>query len=292
MTHQDGQGGPRVEPRFDVPGQSPERPGTTDEGFDEGGRNLRGKVLGAVVAVAAIAGFAGIAWYATKQGRDDPAAVVPTIRADKAPIKVLPEKPGGMKVPNQDKLIFMEIDPNAKKDKVERLLPPPETPVTKPAPPKAAPAPAQEAAKIEKDPKATAGAVPMPPPEIEAPPSKAATAKAPERAPKPEAVPEVPQTTARATPEKTPAPVTAATGYRVQLGAVRSKARAVSEATRLTQRHKTVLGKLMVTANRADLGKRGIYYRLQAGPLADRSAAEALCRKLKARKTGCIVVKP
>jgi len=43
---------------------------------------------------------------------------------------------------------------------------------------------------------------------------------------------------------------------------------------------------------RADLGTRGVYFRLRAGPLKDRAAADALCRKLAGRKVGCIVVKP
>jgi hypothetical protein len=31
---------------------------------------------------------------------------------------------------------------------------------------------------------------------------------------------------------------------------------------------------------------------MRMGPLADRAAADDLCRKLKARKVGCLVVKP
>jgi hypothetical protein len=79
---------------------------------------------------------------------------------------------------------------------------------------------------------------------------------------------------------------------RVQLGAVKSKARAEKEAERLTRAHKPVLDGLKVVFARADLGERGIFYRLRAGPLANYTAAAALCRKLAARKQGCIVVKP
>ncbi|MEE8222685.1 MAG: hypothetical protein V3S59_00145, partial [Alphaproteobacteria bacterium] len=140
---QDGRGGSRVEPSFgtlDKPGA-----GFTPRAH-EPASNLRGKVAGAIVALAAVAGFAGIAWYATTQGQKDSSTVVPLIRADNTPIKVLPAKPGGMKVPNQDKLIFMRITPGQKKPKVERLLPPPEKPMATPAPPPK-PKPAQAAAK-------------------------------------------------------------------------------------------------------------------------------------------------
>jgi len=43
---------------------------------------------------------------------------------------------------------------------------------------------------------------------------------------------------------------------------------------------------------RADLGEKGIYYRLQAGPLAGAAQATDLCEKAKSRKLGCIVVRP
>jgi len=43
---------------------------------------------------------------------------------------------------------------------------------------------------------------------------------------------------------------------------------------------------------RVDLGEKGVFYRVQAGPLADAAAAERLCAELKERKQGCIVVKP
>lgn len=81
-------------------------------------------------------------------------------------------------------------------------------------------------------------------------------------------------------------------GFRVQLGAVKSKARAVKEAVRLSRAHKSVLDGMKIVLVRADLGKRGVFYRLRAGPLRNRTSADSLCRKLSARKQGCIVIKP
>ena len=78
----------------------------------------------------------------------------------------------------------------------------------------------------------------------------------------------------------------------VQLGALKSKASAQKEAVRLTRAHKAVLEDLQVALVPADLGKRGIYYRLVAGPLSDRATAASLCHKLSARKQDCIVIKP
>jgi len=100
-------------------------------------------------------------------------------------------------------------------------------------------------------------------------------------------VPNTPKAIIAALP---PAPARA--GFRVQLGAVKSKAHAARMAGRWSRIHKAVLGNLRIMLERADLGARGIFYRLRAGPLADRSAAAALCAKLKARKQDCIVIKP
>ncbi len=38
---------------------------------------------------------------------------------------------------------------------------------------------------------------------------------------------------------------------------------------------------------RVNLGKKGTYYRLKAGPLKDAAAAKAMCRKLKRRRQFC-----
>lgn len=89
------------------------------------------------------------------------------------------------------------------------------------------------------------------------------------------------------------APAPAGKRFHVQLSSIRSDDRAVGEraAARLTRTHRSILGDLEVVAIRADLGERGIYYRLRAGPLADYTSAAELCRELTAREQDCIVVR-
>ena len=87
-------------------------------------------------------------------------------------------------------------------------------------------------------------------------------------------------------------PLAAGGDFRVQLVSVTTKPRAVREAARLSRAHKSVLGKLKIALVRADLGRRGVFYRLRAGPFRDRTSANALCRKLSARKQRCFVIKP
>jgi hypothetical protein len=43
---------------------------------------------------------------------------------------------------------------------------------------------------------------------------------------------------------------------------------------------------------KADLGEKGTFYRLRAGPVVDKPTAEGLCSSLAGRNVGCIVVKP
>jgi cell division protein FtsN len=346
MTYQDLTGERRREPHFDSPGRPDGPPPRPPAGDGRSGSRWRGKLLGVLVAVSAIAGFAGIAWYAIKQGKKNPAAIVPIIQADNSPVKVLPEQPGGMKVPNQDKLIYLQISPDGKKTVKEKMLPGAEKPMPKPKPPKPEQA-AKATAEGDAKPKPVVPA-PLQPPRMEAPagakPGGADAAKARAAAEekageakgkaldrdalaaKMEAVTkEAPKETRPAAPAKaqeggepeTPAkPDTAAAGaaadaakpetppaspqiaataadgrFHVQLGSSRLKDRAEAEAKRLNGLHASVLGEAKISAVRADLGERGIYYRLWAGPFGDRAAAETLCGKLKARKQGCLVLK-
>ena len=83
-----------------------------------------------------------------------------------------------------------------------------------------------------------------------------------------------------------------ATGpVRIQLGSLRSAEAAKEEWARLKRDQPDLLGKLSAVAVRADLGDKGVYYRLQAGPLGDGAAAERLCGELRQRKFGCTLVR-
>ncbi len=59
----------------------------------------------------------------------------------------------------------------------------------------------------------------------------------------------------------------------------------------MQQANADLLGGLALKIQTAKLSK-GTYYRIQAGPLGDRTAASALCGKLKTRKQDCLVVAP
>ena len=90
-------------------------------------------LVASFVAILVVGVFAGGLWFAYRQGLKHGGAVtgaadVPLIRADERPTKVKPENPGGMEVPDRDKLIYTQ-----KRAAVEHLLPAPEKPMPRPA---------------------------------------------------------------------------------------------------------------------------------------------------------------
>ena len=265
----------------------------------------RNRWLAGAVALAALGGFAGIVWYAYDLGiRAGSESVAPLIKAEEGPAKIRPEEPGGMEVPYQDKLVYDRLAPDQAEPPAERLLPPPEAPLP---PPQAAEPPPPVAAPLD-----SAGVqVPEPPPpsplialiETEVPKSAVPpplTAGIETAAP--EAVPTTPAPEVAASQEAAPAKeaesvtdLTAAPAesYRVQVAAVRSSEAAYGGWQRLQAQHKDLLGKLKLTVQRVDLGpEKGVFYRVQAGPLADKAAARDLCAKLSLRRVGCLIVRP
>ena len=93
------------------------------------------RVLTVFIALFVLVGFAGVVWYAYDQGRQAGSdATAPLIRADTAPTKARPEQPGGLQVPNQDRLV-LDSQRAGSQPTVERLLPPPEQPIIPPPPP-------------------------------------------------------------------------------------------------------------------------------------------------------------
>ena len=57
-------------------------------------------------------------------------------------------------------------------------------------------------------------------------------------------------------------------------------------------RHRDLLEALRPRVQRADLGAKGVFYRLQAGPLADAGRAKGLCETLARRNVRCLVITP
>jgi cell division septation protein DedD len=225
-----------------------------------GRRHPRRVVLIALAALAVIGAAGGIVAVHRAVTRVAAPGEVPVIRADAEPTRKRPDDPGGVHIRGQGTLV---LDGGRGDSKIEQLLPPPEAPLPRPAP--VAPM-----------------AAPPPPP----PPAASIPVAAEPPAPPPPA--------AKSAPTAVVAPPAAAAvkGYRLQLGAVRTPAAAKEEFERLKRLNGDVLRTLGYTAQSIDLGSRGIFYRIQAGPLADAALAERDCSALNRRGVRCLLVKP
>jgi len=257
-----------------------DRIGLSDE--KTGGKGRR--IFLILILLVAIGGVAW--WYLIGSVQQADEANIPVVRAEIGPIKVKPKNPGGMEIPNRDKLVYERLGNNPGQPLVERLLPEPEKPMPMPKPePKPEPAPEvkpeptpQPEEKAEAAKSATA-----PPMKLEPQPVEAAKALAPASEPK---VVEV-----KTAPKPKPIAVTGKV-YRIQLAAVRSEDAAVKEWKRLSKKYPALLGGLSLNTQKADLGAKGIFYRIRVGPLANEAAAKKLCADLAVKKVGCLVVRP
>ena len=222
--------------------------------------------------------FAGSLWFAYMQGLRHASvgvADVPLIRADERPTKVKPEKPGGMEIPDRDKMIYTQ-----KRAAVEHLLPAPEKPMPRPiaAPtPVAQPEPPQPASAAAP---AVPGAPATPRSSVLPAQPQQSGAKSPDKTASAPAAPAKP-TTAQVPPAKT-------AETRIQLGSVRSEDAARQEWDRIKRTNADLLASVSATPIRADLGDKGVFYRIQTAPIAD---ADRLCGELKRRNIGCIIAR-
>jgi len=260
------------------------------------------RLFGAVFAFAAIVGFGSLIAYYFVQNRDgnlDPANI-PIVRADPKPMKVKPENPGGIDVPFQNTEIYDRVAqqtggvvpvrppvagsvPPARPG--ERLLPGPEAPMPRPQPPPAPVAAIPSVPEIVVPPDAVV-VTPAPPPAVLPPPAAAPATPVPATPPATIAARPAP-----ATPPASAAAAPAGPGPRIQLASVRDMADAQREWARVTRQYSDLLGGLSPQFVPADLGDRGVFIRVQAGPFASPEAARAACDALRARGAGCNVVR-
>lgn len=293
-------------------------------------RRRRNRRILALSAALVIVGAGFWFWNMGGGGSTD----VPVIAAETTPEKVKPADEGGLQVPNQNVQVLDNMDTTQPAAEGETVLPPPEQPVTPPAPtieetqqaPEAAtddnatatlqdvpsvtapepPAtettasePAAPAAETtqpsapETAPSATAAAEPEQQPAAPAPEAAApeATQTQPAQTEPAQAEPAAPEPAATQEAAIAPAPAPATGDARIQLAAVKSEDAAQKEWAKLQKAFPDLLGSLTLTVQKVDKGASGIFYRIQAGPLADKAAAKKLCGSLKQRGQDCLVAK-
>jgi hypothetical protein len=92
-------------------------------------------------------------------------------------------------------------------------------------------------------------------------------------------------------PQLAAAPAFAASGpYVAQLAALQSEAAVQPAWARLSSRAPNLFGQAHLDVQRADLGQRGIYFRVRAGYFADRANASRFCDRIRQMGQDCIPV--
>lgn len=236
------------------------------------GRGLAGGLIAALLV------FAGsVMWYSYPRERAvQELEAIPIVRADAGPYKVVPKDPGGMDIPYRNSTVFETLREADASDsgKVEHLLPESEKPV------------ARENlfaglnVKLQAEPPAVKPAVK---PETEKQETETAAAAAAAGTEPAAGV----ETSARA---DTPPDRMEEGGFFVQIASVRSEADAQAAWTRMKMEFSALSG-LGHRVSRAELGERGTYFRLQAGPVSE-ARARSLCGTIETKKPGgCLVVR-
>tara|TARA_B100001123_G_scaffold412340_1_gene509514 strand:- start:1294 stop:2181 length:888 start_codon:yes stop_codon:yes gene_type:complete len=270
---------------------------------------LRGRsVLFFCLAFIVVAVYAGSVWYAYDLGlRRGTAQLIPFIKADASPTKLAPEDPGGLKVPHQDKLVYGVLDSSVEEDGVESLMPPPEEPISLSDP---------TSTRIDEKDELPAGSVDVGISsrldQLSEPPVARLDDDISVKSSSGNQDQHMPDSSDQETPEmisdnreqpaehKTLETIDESivegnqglrASYRVQIASLRSKIKAERALNLAVAANSDLLSGLVHRVESIDLGEnRGVYYRLQIGSFVEQSAADELCKRLKARSQACFVV--
>lgn len=287
-------------------GEDDESQKKTSENTDANGNRFM--KLPIVLVLAIIIGVVAIGSILYLDLFTHPNEEVPLVEASKTPIKERPTSPGGMKIPNQDKLVYNRVGNNREEPKTERLLPPPEEPQRPPSQiltPSATSVPTKRqsssrtngiktssrnrlmSSRIENHKRGSKVERLLPPPE------KTRRLKSK----KPIALPSLPE---QGVAFPLPIPKSELTSqqvasvpvdaYLIQVAAFREKSKAQDAWKQISEKHKDILGNLNSYIVAANLGSKGIFYRVRSGPFSSRAAAEDVCTKLRLKKVSCFAI--
>ena len=229
-------------------------------------------------------------------------AEIPVVRRPQTAVKVQPAEPGGMEILNQDKTVYDIVEKkDAAEEKVESILPPPEEPVLPIIEEKKENVDVVQAAEEilnNKQEKTEEQAI-LPPEE------KVEIKKVEEQAKEPEnkkvveqkEVKPVEKTVAENKQEKKIEPAKEPEVRDIPLGVWQIQlmsspnAKAMEKSWSDLKLRYPSLKALPHEVEKADLGAKGMFYRLKAGAFVDRSDADKLCNSIKNSGGTCLVKK-
>lgn len=263
-------------PKYERDTHEPDDVRVFDGGEDEeeGGSHLPVVI---VISLLVLAAFGGVVWLAYNNGVARGRADVPvSAAAQNAPSEQPAVAPGSGALPRKQIKIYQQ-QAGSEEDAGQETATTPPAQLTPPTPVlRSQPA---EAKPVVQAPPAREAATPKSAPVTQATPPPAAPAVKP----------------AAQTPAKQPVatPVQAAAGgsYLLQVGAYKSQSDADAAWKVYQAKHAALLSGFGSNIQKADLGDKGVWYRLRVGSFADKDTAAAMCDRLKAEGAACFPAK-
>jgi cell division protein FtsN len=240
------------------------------------------------IALAAVVG-----WFVLSPQYADHNKEIPLIKRPSAAVKIKPENPGGMEIPNQDKDVYNIVEKkNVDNTVIENLLPTPEQPKLPDIVPEVTDVDenatnldniVEEVADPAEAKEDKAALLPEKPKDVLTAEEQTEVEKKVEAAIKPvvkEEVKAAEKVVESANDGK----------WQIQLIASRNKAAVEKAWQDLSNKYKD-LQQYSHEVQTSDLGAQGIFYRLRAGAFATRDAAAGVCATLKAKGLNDCIVK-
>ena len=241
--------------------------------------------------------FGAVVWNTYRQGVRTAGDGLPVIAAAETPFKRAPEDRGGAATPDQDVRIYDQIDGADRAERVqeaaaERAHLPTLPPLSQGDTLQGGPA-ALESEPAEKDP-IVLGQVRK----LEDLRGNVDASEGTDVASLDPVVPQLPPVRPEPLPETPPIETAQAPrfdfesggSYLVQISALRSQDAAERAWTEARRKSPDLFEGSQKVIQRADLGAKGVFYRLRIGAFGQRTAAAEFCDALKSAKHQCIVV--
>ncbi|WP_084418626.1 SPOR domain-containing protein [Henriciella litoralis] len=250
------------------------------------------------LALGVLLVFGAVVWNTYSHGVRSDDGALPMVVADQQPYKRVPDERGGIQIDDLDNRLYDALDGSTRPPAVRQVAAnndgylrgaPPRDLRPSASPEPKATEPASESPAVSGD--------DLPPIQNQA------TEPAIETAPV-QSVNVMPTEVTPAEPEPAMAPEPELRGepdhrfafvpggeYLVQISAVRTHEAAEAAWSTASKRHPDIFSGAHMSIQKADLGAKGIFYRLRAGAFGSRDGATKFCSAFKANGGDCIVIR-
>lgn len=238
------------------------------------------------IGIFGLVSISGLVWFALNQGdligeRQD----LPLVKAENSPIRVKPDNPGGLEVPNRDRLILKNLE-TANPSKLgvpEKLIPRAESPIFTNNKEASLGVPDNE--KISKD-----KGVEQKQEKIKTSKLKRKSSELKKSEGYNKGQDEKRQKNKPLTIETKQEVISKAATHRVQLASLAKQKAADKFWKQMKKKHPTLFGEMLGRVVKIKLKSKGTFYRVQ-GDAISRNTAEKICKIMKTKKQACLVVK-